>query len=196
MTPTFFTTPADWRAWLERHHAEHTEVLVGYYKRDTSRPSLTWPESVDQALCFGWIDGVRRRIDEHSYCIRFTPRKARGIWSAVNIARVEELTAQGLMKPEGLKAFQARTEDRSKVYAYEQATPAALPEAYDRQLKANKKAWAFFQKQPPGYQRTVLHWVTSAKKEDTQLKRLATLIQDCAEGRTVKQFTRAPAASR
>jgi len=194
--PTFFATPADWRAWLEKHHARQPEFLVGFYKRDSGRPSITWPESVDQALCFGWIDGVRKRLDEHRYTIRFTPRKARSTWSTVNIQRVQELTAQGLMRPAGLQAFEARTAERSEIYAYEQKQDAALPEAYDKSLKANKKAWTFFQAQAPWYQRTALHWITSAKKEETRLKRLATLIQDSAEGRTLKHLTRTPPASK
>ncbi|HEX8539469.1 MAG TPA: YdeI/OmpD-associated family protein [Cystobacter sp.] len=194
--PTFFATPADWRAWLEKHHDQQPELLVGFYKRDSGRPSITWPESVDQALCFGWIDGVRKRLDEHSYTIRFTPRKPRSIWSTVNIRRVRELIEQGLMRPAGLRAFEARTEERSEIYSYEQKQDAALPEAYDKQLKANEKAWTFFQSQAPWYQRTALHWITSAKKEETRLKRLATLIQDSAEGRTLRNFTRTPPASK
>ncbi|WP_211241564.1 YdeI/OmpD-associated family protein [Cystobacter fuscus] len=193
LKPTFFATPADWRAWLEKHHEQQPELLVGFYKRDSGRPSITWPESVDQALCFGWIDGVRKRLDEHSYTIRFTPRKPRSIWSSVNIQRVRELTGQGLMRPAGLRAFEARSEERSGIYSHEQKD-TALPEAYDKQLKANKKAWSFFQSQAPWYQRAALHWITSAKKEETRLKRLATLLQDSAEGRTVHHLTRTPPA--
>ncbi|ATB35501.1 hypothetical protein CYFUS_000914 [Cystobacter fuscus] len=193
--PTFFATPADWRAWLEKHHDQQPELLVGFYKRDSGRPSITWPESVDQALCFGWIDGVRKRHDEHSYTIRFTPRKPRSIWSSVNIQRVQELIEQELMRPAGLRAFEARSAERSGIYSHEQED-IALPEAYDKQLKANKKAWSFFQAQAPWYQRSALHWITSAKKEETRLKRLATLLQDSAEGRTVQPFTRTTKTSK
>ncbi|OJH36178.1 YdeI/OmpD-associated family protein [Cystobacter ferrugineus] len=193
--PTFFATPAEWRAWLEQHHDQQSELLVGFYKKDSGRPSITWPESVGQALCFGWIDGVRKRLDEHSYTIRFTPRKPRSIWSTVNIQLVQELIQQGLMHPAGLRAFEARSAERSGIYSHEQED-TALPEAYDKQLKANKKAWSFFQAQAPWYQRAALHWIKSAKKEETRLKRLATLIQDSAEGRTLHNLTRTPPKSK
>lgn len=192
MKPTFFATPAEWREWLEKHHARQEELLVGFYKRDSGRPSITWPESVDQALCFGWIDGVRKRLDDVSYTIRFTPRKAGSIWSSVNLERVRELTAQGLMTPAGLKAHEARTGEKSGVYAYEQQAPPTLSPGYAKQLKANKQAWAFFQAQAPWYQRTAIHWVMSAKKEETRLKRLATLLEDSGSGRTLKHLTRRP----
>ena len=192
MKPTFFATPAEWRAWLEKHHARQEELLVGFYKRDSGRPSITWPESVDQALCFGWIDGVRKRIDDVSYTIRFTPRKAGSIWSAINLKRVQELTAQGLMTPAGLKAHEARTEEKSRVYSYEQQDAPTLSPGYAKQLKANKPAWTFFQAQAPWYQRGAIHWVMSAKKEETRLKRLATLIEDSGSGRTLKHLTRRP----
>ncbi|MFL5351110.1 YdeI/OmpD-associated family protein [Archangium sp.] len=197
MKPTFFATPAEWRSWLEKHHAKQSELLVGFYKKDSGHPSITWPESVDQALCFGWIDGVRKRVDDVSYTIRFTPRKASSIWSAVNIKRVQELTEQGLMKPAGLKAFDARSGARSVIYAYEQKdAPPTLSAEYEKTLKANKKAWAFFQAQAPWYQRTAIHWVMSAKKEETRLKRLATLVEDSENGRTLKQLTRNPPAAK
>lgn len=186
---TFFPTPADWRAWLQEHHADTAELLVGFYKKDSGRPSITWPESVDEALCFGWIDGVRRRIDEVSYSIRFTPRKRNSIWSAVNIKRVGELTELGLMHPAGLKAFEQRREAKSSIYAYEQEKHELDP-AYEQQFRANASAWAFFEAQPPWYRRTAIYWVTSAKKEETRLKRLATLIKDSAQGRTIGPLTR------
>jgi uncharacterized protein YdeI (YjbR/CyaY-like superfamily) len=195
MKPTFFATPAEFRAWFERHHEDAQELLVGFYKKDSGRPSITWPESVDQALCFGWIDGVRKRIDEDSYTIRFTPRKARSIWSAVNIRRVKELEKLGLMRPAGLAAFQARSEDKSAVYAYEQKEGATLTGPYEKQFKANKKAWAFFQAQAPWYQRAASWWVISAKQEQTRDRRLATLIEDSENGRTLRQLTRNPRPS-
>jgi len=196
MKPTFFATPAEFRAWLEKHHADTSELLVGFYKKDSGKPSITWPESVDQALCFGWIDGVRRRVDDVSYTIRFTPRKARSIWSAVNIARVKELEKQGLMQPAGRKAFQAREEAKSVVYAYEQKEDARLTGPYEKRFKANVKAWAFFQAQAPWYQRAASWWVVSAKQEQTREKRLATLMEDSENGRTLRQLTRNPKPAR
>jgi uncharacterized protein YdeI (YjbR/CyaY-like superfamily) len=177
--PQFFPTPADWRAWLEKHHADTDSFWVGFYKRDSGRPSITWPESVDGALCFGWIDGVRKTIDATSYKIRFTPRKTRSIWSAINIKRAKELSKQGLMRPAGLAAFEKRDSDRSAIYSYEQRKNAQLPPEFEKQFRANIPAWTFFQSQPPWYQRTSTHWVVSAKKQETRLNRLAILI-DCS----------------
>jgi len=189
MNIKFFKSPADFRAWLERHHATERELWVGYYKKDSGRPSITWPESVDEALCFGWIDGIRKSIDAVSYMTRFTPRRPRSIWSAVNIGRVEELTRQGRMRPAGEKAFQARTENRSGIYAYEQRKPE-LEEPYRKQIRRNKEAWKFFQAQPASYRKAASWWVLSAKKEETRLRRLGQLIDDSAHGRTLPQFTR------
>jgi uncharacterized protein YdeI (YjbR/CyaY-like superfamily) len=189
MKPKFFATPAAWRDWLEKHHAKEKELLVGFYKKDSGKPSITWPESVDVALCFGWIDGVRRKIDDVSYSIRFTPRKARSVWSAVNIKRVEELTKQGLMHPAGTKAFEARQEERSGIYSFEQQD-IKFESAQERQFRANEAAWKFFHSQPPWYQRAATWWVVSAKREETKEKRLAILIQDSAEGRTIPPLTR------
>jgi len=194
MNPTFFATPDEFRAWFEARHDSETELLVGFYKKGTGRPSITWPESVDQALCFGWIDGVRRSVDTDSYSIRFTPRKARSIWSAVNIKRAKELRDLGLMYPNGLNAFEQRAAERSAIYAYEQRHAAALDEAAEQQFRANQQAWDFFQAQPPSYRKTALWWVISAKREETRLKRLATLIDDSAYGRTIRSLTR-PAKS-
>ncbi|HKF01240.1 MAG TPA: YdeI/OmpD-associated family protein [Candidatus Sulfotelmatobacter sp.] len=177
--PQFFPTLADWRAWLEKHHANTEEFWVGFYKRDSGRPSITWPESVDGALCFGWIDGVRKSIDATSYKIRFTPRKPRSIWSAINIKRAKELSKQRLMHAAGLAAFEKRDGNRSAIYAYEQRKTAKLPSEFDRQFRTNPEAWTFFQSQPPWYQRTSTYWVISAKKEETRVKRLAILI-DCS----------------
>ena len=187
--PTFFTTFAAWRAWLALHHAEEKELLVGFYKKDSGNPSITWPESVDGALCFGWIDGVRRRIDEESYSIRFTPRKARSYWSNVNIKRVGELTERGLMHPAGMRAFEARTGERSGVYAFEQAI-VQLSETQEMRFRKNKAAWEFFEKQPPWYRRTATWWVISAKREETRERRLTTLIEDSGNGKTIRTLKR------
>jgi uncharacterized protein YdeI (YjbR/CyaY-like superfamily) len=190
MEPTFFATPSDFRTWLEGHH-DNTRVLwVGFYKKKSGKPSITWPESVAQALCFGWIDGVRKGIDDVSYAIRFTPRKPRSIWSAVNVKRAKELTRLGLMRPAGLKAFRERTPEKSGLYAYEQKTAAGLDDACERQFRANKQAWDFFQGQRPSYRKAAIGWVMSAKKEETRLKRLAALIEDSAHGRTIPPLTR------
>jgi uncharacterized protein YdeI (YjbR/CyaY-like superfamily) len=185
MEPTFFATPADFRAWLERHHESHSELIVGFHKRGSGRPSITWPEAVDQALCFGWIDGVRRRIDDTSYSIRFTPRKARSTWSAVNIKRMKELVDEGLVAPAGLAAFERRTDDRTAIYSYEQRRAAKLDPEQERRLRADERANAFFETQPPSYRRAAIHWVTSAKKPETRERRLAQLIECSAAGEPV-----------
>ncbi len=188
----FFATPSAWRAWLEEHHAESEELWVGLYKRDSGKPSITWPEAVDGALCFGWIDGLRKSVDTISYKIRFTPRKPRSIWSAINVKRAMELSSLGLMHPAGLAAFQKRDEKRSAIYAYEQRKDAKLPSAYEKQFRANKAAWKFFQAQAPWYRRTATYQVVSAKKEETRLKRLASLIEDSAHQRAIPALTRPP----
>lgn len=188
MKVRFFKKPADFRKWFEAHHESETELWVGFYKKDSGKASITWPQSVDEALCFGWIDGVRKRIDEISYKIRFTPRRQRSIWSAVNIKRVTELSEQGLMQPAGLKAFAARQENRSGIYAYEQRS-AELPDQYAKQLKKNVAAWTFYLAQPPGYRKLVNWWVLSAKREETRLKRLAELIDDSKNERRLRQLT-------
>jgi uncharacterized protein YdeI (YjbR/CyaY-like superfamily) len=190
MNPRFFETPADLRAWLEEHHAGETELWVGLYKKSSGRPSVTWPEVVDEALCFGWIDGVRKGIDDISYANRLTPRSARSTWSAVNIARVKELTAQGRMHPAGLKAFEARADERSAIYAYEQRRSPELDDGQERRFRANAKAWEWFQAQPASYRKSALWWVISAKREETRERRLATLVDDSEHGRTVKPLTR------
>jgi uncharacterized protein YdeI (YjbR/CyaY-like superfamily) len=187
MPPTFFATPADFSAWLEAHHAQASELLVGFFKKETGRPSITWPESVDLALCFGWIDGIRKRIDDESYSIRFTPRRARSIWSAVNIRRVEELTNAGLMRPAGLKAFAARQENKSTIYSYEQRE-AELPAQYAAELQAAPAAFEFFFSQPPSYRKAAVWWVVSAAKEETRRRRLATLIELSAGAARIPQF--------
>lgn len=184
MKPTYFRTPAAFRAWLEKHAETTSELWVGFHKKDSGRPSLTWPESVDQALCFGWIDGIRKRVDEASYTIRFTPRKPQSTWSAINIRRAQALIEAGAMRPAGLRAFEARRENRSGLYSYEQRG-SQLPEPYAGQLKKNKAAWSFLQAQPPYYRKVVGWWVVSAKKEETRQKRLAQLIRDSAAGRRI-----------
>jgi uncharacterized protein YdeI (YjbR/CyaY-like superfamily) len=189
MKPTFFRTPADLQKWFANHHTTQTELLVGFYKKDSGKPSITWPESVDEALCVGWIDGIRRSRDETSYTIRFTPRKPGSIWSAVNIKRAQDLILQGRMRPEGLRAFEARKENKSGIYSYEQRS-ADLPEPFAKKLKQNKTAWTFFQAQPASYRKAVNWWVLSAKQDATRLKRLEKLIDDSAHGRTIAQFTR------
>ena len=185
----FFPTPKDLRKWFSENHQATTEVWVGFYKKGTGHPSITWPESVDEALCYGWIDGIRKRIDEVSYKIRFTPRRARSIWSAINIKRVAVLTDEGRMQPPGIRAFQAREENRSGIYAYEQRHEG-LAEPYEKMLRQNQAAWDYFQAQPPHYRNTVGWWVVSAKQEATRLKRLARLIEDCVQGRWIKHLTR------
>jgi len=188
--PKFFASPAEWRAWLEKHHADTQELWVGFYKRASGRPSITWPEGVDGALCFGWIDGLRKSIDAISYKIRFTPRKSRSIWSAINIRRATELSKLGLMHSTGLAAFEKRDSNRSAIYAYEQRKTAKLPVAFEKKFRGNAEAWKFFQSQPPWYQRTSRYWVISAKKEETRLKRLATLIDCSAHKQNIPSLTR------
>jgi uncharacterized protein YdeI (YjbR/CyaY-like superfamily) len=185
MKPTFFRTPAEFRRWLERHHDTAPELWVGFHKKGSGKPSITYPEALDEALCFGWIDGVRKSIDDTSYVNRFTPRRPRSNWSAVNVKRVEELTKQGRMRPSGLEAFAARDPERTAVYSYEQRKFEKLSAAYETKLKMNKAAWAFFRAQAPWYQRAVSRWVMSAKREETRLSRLATLIDDSARQRRI-----------
>ena len=188
MTVKFFKTPPDFRKWLAAHHSSQSELWVGFYKKDSGKASITWPQSVDEALCYGWIDGLRKTIDGLSYKIRFTPRKQRSTWSAVNIKRVGELTEQGLMQETGLKAFAARQEHRSGIYSYEQRSPE-LPVQYAKKLKKSAAAWKFFQAQPPGYRKIMNWWILSAKREETRLKRLEKLIDESAHGRRIPQFT-------
>jgi uncharacterized protein YdeI (YjbR/CyaY-like superfamily) len=177
----FFKTPADLRKWLDKNHASAPELWLAFYKKDSGRPSVTWPEAVDEALCYGWIDGVRKSLDDLSYTIRFTPRKPGSIWSRVNIRRVDELTKLKRMMPAGVAAFVIRDEARAQKYSYENR-PRALGDEYEKKFIKNKKAWEFFQAQPPGYRRTSSFWVTSAKQEETRLRRLEQLIAYSAKG--------------
>ena len=190
MKPRFFPTPGDFRAWLEANHASETEVLVGFYKKGSGRPSITWPESVDEALCFGWIDGVRRNAGEVAYTIRFTPRRVTSIWSAINVAKVKALTAAGRMHPAGLSAYAARTPERTGVYSFERLRAARLSRDQRARLRANRRAAAFFDAQPPGYRALVTHWVVSAKRPETRERRLSQLIADSAAGRRLRQVER------
>lgn len=187
--PKFFKSPPDFRKWLAAHHANAKDLLVGFYKKDTRKQSITWPESVDEALCFGWIDGIRRRIDDDSYSIRFTPRKTSSTWSAVNIGRANELIQEGRMAPAGEKAFAARKENRSGIYSYEQRS-AELIEPFAGKLRRNKVAAKFFASQPPSYRKAANWWVVSARQEETRLRRLEKLVTLSAAGQTIPQFTR------
>ncbi|MFI5363325.1 MAG: YdeI family protein [Elusimicrobiota bacterium] len=188
MKPVFFSSPEALRGWFERHHSSAGELLIGFHKVATGRPSLTWSESVDEALCVGWIDGVRRSLGAEAYTIRFTPRKARSVWSAVNIAKIAALNAAGRLKPAGTKAFEKRDKKRSRIYSYERSTP--LPPELERELRANKKAWSYFEARPPYYRRAASAWVASAKKEETRQRRLEQLIEDSAAQRHIKPLRR------
>jgi uncharacterized protein YdeI (YjbR/CyaY-like superfamily) len=189
--PRFFVTPAEFRRWLEEHHASERELWVGFYKTGSGKPSLTWPEAVDEALCAGWIDGVRKRIDDESYKIRFTPRKAGSTWSAVNLRKMEELIRQGRVLPAGLEAFAKRSEEKTGRYSYEQRHSAELDKASERTFRENEPAWRYFQAQPPWYRRTTIWWILSAKKEETRRRRLAALIEASAQGRPLPGLERA-----
>jgi uncharacterized protein YdeI (YjbR/CyaY-like superfamily) len=184
-----FKTPAEFRKWLATHHATEQELWAGYCKKATGKPSMTWPESVDEALCYGWIDGIRKGIDDDTYAIRFTPRKPSSTWSAVNIRRAQGLIAEGRMRAAGLKAFEARKENRSGIYSYEQRKEE-LDEPYARRLRRIQPAWKFYQLQSASYRRAANWWIVSAKQEATRLKRLERLIELSAAGRTIPQFTR------
>ena len=179
--PTFFAEQSDFRKWLQKNHKRETELLVGFYKVGSGKPSMTWSQSVDEALCFGWIDGVRKSIDKDSYQIRFTQRKPTSIWSAININKIEELTKRGLMRPAGLASFKKRIESKSKIYSYEK-DEVELPPNFKKQFRANKKAWAYFQSLAASYKKVSTHWVVSAKQETTKIKRLNQLISDSAAG--------------
>ncbi|MEG1238357.1 MAG: YdeI/OmpD-associated family protein [Flavobacterium sp.] len=180
MTPIFFPTPEKFREWLKKNHDKETELIVGFYKMSTKKPSMTWSESVDQALCFGWIDSVRKSIDEESYSNRFTPRKKSSNWSAINIKKVEELTKAGLMREAGLKAFELRSDAKSGIYSYEKEPEILNPE-FEKQFKVNKPAWNFFENQAPSYKKVMIHWIMSAKQEKTRLSRLEKAIAISAE---------------
>lgn len=177
LKPVFFAKQSDFRKWLQKNHKKKTELLVGFYKVGSGKPSMTWPQSVDEALCFGWIDAVRRTIDEDSYQIRFTQRRPNSTWSSVNIKKVEELSKKGLMQPAGLDVFKFRKESRSGIYSHEKAE-SRLNVDYEKKFKSNKKAWVYFQSLAPSYKKLSVHWVMDAKQDITQLKRLKQLIED------------------
>lgn len=189
MKPRFFRSPEAFRSWLEKNHDSAKELWVGYYKKGTGRPSIDWPQSVDQALCFGWIDGLRKSVDDERYMNRFTPRRAKSNWSAVNIKRVRELKKLGLMKPAGLKAFEAKDPKRSERYSFERVRPA-FSRVQLEMLRKNRKAWSFFQSQPPSYRKLATWWVISAMKDETRMRRLRTLIRDSEAGLRIAPMRR------
>ena len=172
----FFTSQKELRKWFEKNHKKETELFLGYYKVHTKKPSVTWPQSVDEAICFGWIDGIRKSIDENSYYIRFTPRNPKSIWSAVNIEKFDRLSKAGLVHKKGMEAFDKKTIEKSKIYSYERKN-AKLSKDYENEIKKNKKAWEYFNKLPPSAKHTTIHWVMSAKKVETQKNRLKILIE-------------------
>jgi uncharacterized protein YdeI (YjbR/CyaY-like superfamily) len=190
--PSFFDSAKDFRAWLAKHHAAETELLVGFHKKATGR-GITYQEALDEALAFGWIDGVRRRVDGEAYTIRFTPRKPGSVWSVVNTKRVEELIAQKRMKPPGLRAFESRDQAKTRQYSYEREQ-AKFDSALDAMLRADSKAAAFFDAQPPGYRKIVTHWITSAKQEETRARRMARLIEHCVKGVRIDFMSSKPPA--
>jgi uncharacterized protein YdeI (YjbR/CyaY-like superfamily) len=180
---TFFASPREWRRWLERNHASADELVVGFWKKGTGKPSMTWSESVDEALCFGWIDAIRRRIDDDRYAIRFTRRKPTSTWSVVNVAKVAELEAAGKMTDAGRAAFAQRRESRTGTYSFEQQGEIDFD---DSALRANKAAWTYWSAAAQSYRKVCMHWVTSAKRPETRAKRMAELVADCATGQKIK----------
>jgi uncharacterized protein YdeI (YjbR/CyaY-like superfamily) len=193
--PVFFDSPKAFGKWLAKNHDKATELWVGYHKVHTGKPSLTWPQSVDEALCYGWIDGIRKSLGGDAYMIRFTPRKPTSMWSAVNLTRVPELIAEGRMQPPGLAAYERRTAAKSGIYTYENR-PESLDAESERTFKKNKKAWAVFQTFPPYYKRSATWWVVSAKKPETRAKRLAMLIAKCERGERIPAMTPAKKTAR
>ncbi len=183
-SPKFFPSQSDFRKWLEKNHDKKTELLVGFHKVGTGKASMAWSESVDQALCFGWIDGIRRRLDDDSYTIRFTPRRSNSIWSAINIKKVEDLKAKGLMRPAGIQAFEKRQDKRSAIYSYEKKNEQLTKELSQR-FRKEKDAWNYFEKQPNGYKRLCIHFVMSSKQEKTRISRLEKLILACKAGKKI-----------
>ena len=188
--PIFFASAEEFRAWLAENHDSAGEVRVGVYKKATGLPSISWEEIVDEALCFGWIDGKVNRIDERSHMIRVTPRRPRSIWSNRNVGRVAALEAEGRMTDAGRRAFAQRTEERTGVYSSERVREAELEPSQEKRFRANTQAWEFFQAQPPGYRRTAIHLVTSAKRPETRERRLERLIEDSAAGLRLKELRR------
>ncbi|HTE58720.1 MAG TPA: YdeI/OmpD-associated family protein [Solirubrobacteraceae bacterium] len=188
----YFASPDAFRAWLEEHHERQTEVWVGFWKKATGKQGMTWSQSVDEALCFGWIDSVAKSVDHERHRQRFTPRKATSNWSAINIAKVATLRGEGRMRPAGEAAYARRSEERSRIYSFEQRKEPQLEPEQQAQLEANEAAWAFFSAKPPSYRRPAIWWVISAKRPETRARRLATLIADSAAGQTLKHLTPSP----
>lgn len=188
----YFERPEDFYTWLERNHEDESEVFVGYYKKHTGKQTMTWSQAVDQALCFGWIDGVLHRVDDERHVQRFTPRKIGSNWSKVNVDKMARLEEQGLVAPAGRRAFQARTDEKTGIYSFEQADAGLSPE-FQRELDADESAREFLDVQPAWYRRSAFHWVMSAKREETRLRRLALLIEDSSGARRLRQFDRAQA---
>jgi uncharacterized protein YdeI (YjbR/CyaY-like superfamily) len=187
-TPRFFRSPAEFRNWLEKNHDRESELLVGFYKKSSGKRGITYEEAVDEALCFGWIDGVRRSVDDERSTIRFTPRRQRSNWSLKNIRRVNELTKLGRMAPPGIAAFERRDPSEAGTYSFEQANPR-FDQGLERRFRRNRGAWKFWEAQPPGYRKAATWWVVSAKREETRLRRLQTLIEDSGNGRRLAQVT-------
>jgi uncharacterized protein YdeI (YjbR/CyaY-like superfamily) len=185
MDAQFFDTADDLRAWFEQHHESAPELFVGYWKKGTGGTGVTHPEAIEQALCFGWIDSVARRLDDRRYQVRFTPRRRGSVWSAVNVAKIAELTARGLMHPAGLRAFAQRKSGEIGVYSYEQPEAVRFDDEQTALLRADPAAWEWFSRQSPAYRRSATHWVISAKRPETRARRLAQLIADSAQGRKV-----------
>jgi len=194
MEPTFFTSPEKFRAWLEKNHDAANELLIGFHKKDAGKKSITYAEALDEALCFGWIDGVRKRLDETSYTIRFTPRKPKSIWSNVNVRHVERLKKEGRMAEPGLKTYAQRDPARTGIYAFENR-PKEFSPAYEKKFRAKKAAWDYFQTIPPSLRNTYIFWVMGAKKKETQLHRLDLLIESSAKGERYGAFERKPEKS-
>jgi uncharacterized protein YdeI (YjbR/CyaY-like superfamily) len=184
----FFALYGDWRRWLAKHHTSRSELLVGFYRLGSGKASMTWSQSIDEALCFGWIDGVRRSVDDISYSIRFTPRKAASIWSLVNCKKAEDLICTDKMQSAGLEAYKRRSEKKSGIYSHESKVQV-LDSAQEKKLKSNKVAWTFFQLQAPTYKRAAIHWVAQAKQEATRNRRLEMLILDSTQGCRLKHLT-------
>jgi uncharacterized protein YdeI (YjbR/CyaY-like superfamily) len=190
MEPVFFADAAELRAWFLEHHADAPELLVGYYKKHTGKPTVQHTEAIEQALCFGWIDSIGRRIDDERYQVRFTPRRKGSVWSAVNVAKIAELTVAGLMHPSGLHTFESRKPERVAVYSYEQPADAVLDAGQAARFQGEEAAWKWFSAQPASYRRAAVHWVVGAKREETRQRRLDQLITDSTAGRTVPPLTR------
>lgn len=188
--PIYFTTPDEFRDWLAEHHDSKPELIVGFYKAKSGIPGITWSEAVDEALCYGWIDSIGRRVDDKRRTIRFSPRRKGSIWSAVNVAKVEKLTAEGRMRPAGLAAYALRTEEKTAIYSFERKEEAVLSAEQQQEFQANATAWEFFESQAPSYRRAAIHWVITAKRQETRDRRFATLLDDSAAGRRVKHLAR------